>query len=100
MFNNEKYVTNRIQNELSQELILFLWILIDEARNKTELDYLQIFHLSKDKINGIPVQKVTHTQEIPQYKNEVYFLCDKIINDKVYCIDDETHSTMLFANEY
>ena len=100
MFDKEKYITKNIQNQLSQETILFLWTLIDEARSHTELDYLQIFHLSKVTVDGITMQKVTHTQENPKYKNEVFLLVNNAINNKVYCIDDETHSTMLFSNEY
>lgn len=100
MFDKEKYITKNIQNQLPQETILFLWTLIDEARQQTELDYLQIFNLSKVIVDGVTMQKVTHIQEQPKYKNEVFLLCSNAINNKVYCIDDETHSTMLFANEY
>ncbi len=100
MFDKEKYITKNIQNQLPQETILFLWTLIEEARSQIELDYLQIFHLSRVTLDGVPVQKVTHSQENPKYKNEVYIFCNDIITNKVYCIDDETHSTMLFANEY
>lgn len=100
MFDKEKYITKNIQNQLPQETILFLWTLIDEARQQTELDYLQIFNLSKVIVDGITMQKVTYSQENPKYKNEAFLLCNKAINNKVYCIDDETHSTMLFADEY
>lgn len=100
MFDKEKYITKNIHNQLPQETILFLWTLIEEARKQTELDYLQIFHLSKVSINGVTMQKVTHIQENPKYKNEAFLLCNHTINNKVYCIDDESHSTMLFANEY
>lgn len=100
MFDKEKYITKNIQNQLPQETILFLWTLIDKARNHTELDYLQIFYLSNVTVDGVTIQKITHIQENPKYKNEVFLLCNNAINNKVFCIDDETHSTMLFANEY
>lgn len=100
MFDKEKYISKRIKDKLPQELILILWNLIEEARQHTQLDYLQIFHLSKVTIDGITMQKVTHLQEKPEYKNEAFLLCSHAINNKIYCIDDETHSTMLLANEY
>lgn len=100
MFEKEKYITKNIQNQLPQETILFLWTLIEEARHQIELDYLQIFHLNKVTVDGVTIQKVTHLQENPKYKNEVYIFCNDVITNKVYCIDDETHSTMLFADEY
>lgn len=100
MFDKEKYISKRISNELPQELILILWNLIEEARPHTQIDYLQIFHLSRVTLDGVPVQKVTHLQENPKYKNEIYIFCNDVITNKLYCIDDESHSTMLFANEY
>lgn len=100
MFDKEKYISRAIKEQLPQELIVILWNLIEEARSHTQLDYLQIFQLSRVTLDGIPVQKVTHSQENPKYKNEIYIFCNDVITQKVYCIDDETHSTMLFADEY
>lgn len=100
IFDNEKYISKGISERLSVELIATLWLLIDEAKAKTDLDYLQIFYLSKADKNGVKVQKIVHEQEIPEYKNSICVLCDNPINAKVYCIDSETYSTMILAEEY
>ena len=59
-------------------------------------DYLQVFSLSE--YNG--KQRIIHTQEIPEYKKEYVLNISKTVTAKVFVIDDETHSTMLLANEY
>ena len=59
-------------------------------------DYLQVFYLSAE--NGR--QKIKHIQEVPEYTKEYYLNSDKPVTEKVFVIDDETHSTMILANEY
>lgn len=59
-------------------------------------DYLQVFSLSVE--NG--KQRIIHAQEIPEYSKEYVFNTGTSITDKVFVIDDKTHSTMLLANEY
>lgn len=100
MFDNEKYISKGINEKLSADLIALLWLMIEEASTKKDLDYLQIFNLSIADENGVKVQKIVHEQEIPKYKNSICVLCDKPIKAKVYCIDDNTHSTMILAEEY
>ena len=60
MFDKEKYISKRISYEVQQELILILWNLIEEARQHTQLDYLQIFHLNRVTLDGVPA--VSYTQ--------------------------------------
>ncbi len=63
---------------------------------KTEKDYLQVFKLTaKDH-----TQHVTHSQEEPSYERTFTFPTDEPITAKIFVIDDETHSTMLLAEEY
>jgi len=46
-------------------------------------------------------QKIVHSQEQPQYKKEYSFKCPTLpIDAKIFVIDDNTHSTMLLAEEY
>jgi len=45
-------------------------------------------------------QKITHTQEVPEYKKEYIFNTGTVITAKIFVIDDKTHSTMLLAEEY
>ena len=45
-------------------------------------------------------QHVTHSQEEPAYEHSFDFRTDEPITAKIFVIDDETHSTMLLAEEY
>jgi hypothetical protein len=46
-------------------------------------------------------QKIEHIQEVPEYKREYLLNAGtSIFIDRVFVIDDETHSTMLLASEY
>ena len=102
MFNNPKYVTRGIAVQLPPELQLYLWQMIaDLNRRNMPLDYLQVFQLDTITIGDQSLQQITHTQEIPPYKNTVTIRIDQpVSNRKVFCIDDQSHSTMLFAEEY
>ena len=60
-------------------------------------DYLQVFELNIEDGK----QKVIHAQEVPEYKAEYLFSIDTpLFCGKIFVIDDETHSTMLLAEEY
>lgn len=102
MFNNSKYMTKGIAVQLPPELQLYLWQMIaDLNRRRIPLDYLQVFKLDAITIGDQSFQQITHTQEIPPYRNTVTIRIDQpVSNRKVFCIDDQTHSTMLFAEEY
>ena len=95
MFNNQRYVTRGISNELPLMLQIILWGLID-SMEVVEKDYLQIFRLSAE--NG--KQKIIHEQEQPEYNKEYLFPSEEPITAKIFVIDDETHTTMLLAEEY
>ena len=97
MFQNDRYLTSGVNAEISPITQLLLWELIDERLAEgTELDHLQVFRLEPDGKQ----QKITHSQEQPPYKNEVYLLGPEPITAKIYVIDDGDHSTMLLAEEY
>lgn len=100
MFKNDKYITKGISSKLPKETILLIWSLIDIAREKISLDYLQVFELSILIENDVKFQKIVHFQERPKYKKVFCIPCNEPINEKIYCIDDKTHSTMLFSYEY
>ena len=95
MFNNQRYVTRGISNKLPLMLQIILWGLID-TMEVAEKDYLQVFLLSDDGEN----QRIIHEQEQPEYRKEYLFPSENPVTAKVYVIDDETHSTMLLAEEY
>ena len=101
MFNNPRYMTKGISEKLPLSLQIILWGMIDGLKQKQQLDYLQVFTLSAVRNNdGTTSQSITHSQEVPPYKVTVTVACTHPVDCKVYCIDDETHSTMLFADEY
>ena len=71
-----------------------MWEIIKQM--PVDKDYLQVFYLSSD--NG--KQKIKHSQEAPEYTKEYVFDTGIPITEKIFVIDDETHSTMLLASEY
>jgi len=93
LFDNCKFVSCGVANEIPPLLQLFMWELIRQM--PVDKDYLQVFSLSSD--NG--KQKIKHHQEVPEYSKE-YVINMKPVTNTIYVIDDETHSTMLLAEEY
>lgn len=100
MFTNKRYFTCGIANEIPDEIQIVLWMMIDNLKNNNdiELDYLQVFRLS----NQDGKQKIIHSQEQPEYRNEILvaFLCQPVEKAKIFVIDDGEHSTMMLAEEY
>ena len=95
MFNNQRYVTRGITNTVPLVTQIILWDCIDSMKIKQK-DYLQVFKLTAEN----HTQHVTHSQEEPTYEHSFEFQTDKPITAKIFVIDDETHSTMLLAEEY
>lgn len=98
---SNRYITKGIQQEIPLELQLFMWNCIDKLKEQgKELDYLQVFELIEDRADDIFYQIIEHRQEVPEY-NKTYKICPKEnVDAKIFVIDDETHSTMLLAEEY
>lgn len=95
MFQGKRFVTRGIAEKVPLSLQMIMWNLIDTM--ETTKDYLQVFELSG--ANG--KQKIVHSQEQPEYKKEYLLEIDApFINEKIFIIDDATHSTMLFSYEY
>lgn len=94
-FNNKRFITKGVAENINPLLQISMWQCIDEL--PFPQDYLQVFDLTIE--NG--KQIIKHTQEEPEYHKEyilntnAHFYCGKI-----FVIDDETHSTMLLAEEY
>lgn len=99
----KRFLTSRIEQELDMTFIIYLWDLIEDARMKVELDYLQIIKLTKEyNPEGLGIlQGVHHSQEQPPYSH-IYKIpiLGKLIEDKIYIIDEPNYSVMLFASEY
>ena len=94
-FKNRRLITSGVDNSVSPLLQLFLWHCIDTM--PPPKDYLQVFNCTM--FDG--KQKITHIQEVPEYKREYLLDVDtSFFVGKIFTIDDNTHSTMLLAEEY
>ncbi|NMM65124.1 DUF960 domain-containing protein [Clostridium sp. P21] len=101
MFNNERYMTKGIQQEIPLELQLFLWNCIDTLKEEGQkLDYLQVFELTKERVDDVFFQKIEHRQEVPEYSKSYRLIFNELIEAKIFVIDDGTYSTMMLAEEY
>lgn len=95
MFENKRFITKGIAENIDPLLQLFLWQCIDNMPHPK--DYLQIFTLEPEKGK----LKIKHCQEEPDYKQEYLLSADApFYIGKIFVIDDKTHSTMLLAEEY
>jgi len=95
IFNNTHFISSGIRNNVPPLLQIIMWELIKQIPVDKQ-DYLQVFSLSvKDGR-----QRIKHTQEVPEYSKEYVISTENPITEKVFVIDDKTHSTMILANEY
>lgn len=95
MFQNKRYITKGVCENINPLLQIFMWQCIDSMPNPK--DYLQVFNLSKEAGK----QKIIHMQEEPAYKHEYLINSGtSFFVGKIYVIDDEFHSTMLLESEY
>ncbi len=101
MFSKEnRYVSREANSVIDIRLQLIMWNLIDELKEKKEVDYLQIFRISKEDDKKIIID---HEQEVPKYKEKyVVELSDIEINGviKIYVIDSNEYSTLILASDY
>lgn len=94
-FENKRFITSGIAKNIEPLLQVFMWHCIDEM--PLPKDYLQVFELVIESGKA----KVKHSQEEPEYKKEYLLNVDTpFYVGKIFVIDDETHSTMLLAEEY
>lgn len=99
MFENNKYITNRIQNSVPEHLIMMMWNLIDMVP-ADQRDYLQIFELEVIGNGDVKTQVIKHWQEEPEYHSPlVYIPYGEYFTGKIYAIDDGSNSVMCFPCE-
>ncbi|MDD4689409.1 MAG: DUF960 domain-containing protein [Eubacteriales bacterium] len=95
MFDNQHYATKGVCERIHPLLQVLLWDMIQEL--PVDRDYLQVFSLSEN--NGM--QRIVHSQEEPEYTREYLINSGTpVFIGKIFVIDDQTHSTMLLAEEY
>ncbi len=97
MFDNSRYLTKGINEEVPLNLQILLWSMIDSTL--IEKDYLQVFNIKVINKNANLIE-ITHSQEQPEYKNTIQAVAVIERNMKIYVIDDGQYTTMLFAEEY
>ena len=102
MFDNNRYMTSGIQQEIPVDLQAFMWSCIDDLRSQgKEIDYLQVFELDREGAGNTFIQKIIHRQEVPFYEKTYYMFSEETVKEKVFVIDSGEYSTMLLAdNEY
>ena len=101
MFQNERYITRGIKENVSPYYYLFLWKLIDDMVNE-EKDYLQVFRLRNrlSVLDGVSLIEVEHSQEDPSYKQiHKFFSYVPVVDTKVIAIDDGQNSIMFLSDE-
>ena len=98
----EKFITKNIADNINPLLQLYLWMLVEKRiAAGGDVDYLQIFELSVESKNGKTMQKVLHRQEQPEYSFTSYLEgMWEPVTCKVWVIDNEEYSTMLFPEDY
>lgn len=101
MFDNPRYFTKGFQNTIPLKTQFILFYLLNGTKNTRELDYLQVFNLTVQKLNhNRNLQKIIHLQEQPKWSKTVYYPVKNPVTAKVFVIDDEDHHTFLLADEY
>lgn len=97
MFDNSRYLTKGINEEVPLNLQILLWSMIDTLL--IEKDYLQVFKIKIINKNANLIE-IEHTTEQPNYKKTIQAVASIERDMKIYVIDDGDHTTMLFAEEY
>lgn len=99
-----RYITTNASNRIPLEVQLLMWHMYDTMLSKVkERDYFQVFELY---INPNGSQKIVHSQEVPEWKEESILIVKLgvAVNEKVYIIRDELEDgyaeTMLLAEDY
>ena len=94
MFNSNRYLTRGARTAIPFELQFFMWECIDQLPEPK--DYFQVFKLTVQDGK----QHISHESEQPEYHKEYDIETANPIEEKIYVIDDDTHCTMLLAEEY
>lgn len=99
MFRSAKHLTKGVQSSIGLDLQILMWSMIDQWRDKIELDYLQVFELSIVEENGILFQKIIHSQEESEYREENFYKIADPVNGEVWIMDSGEYCTMLLPEE-
>lgn len=105
MFEGAKYMTRGVQSQISLDLQLMMWRMIEELKDKEiSMDYLQVFKLTRITKDNSVLQQVKHEQEIPFYVTTITVAVDEAVDTRLFVIslqdeNDREYSTMMLAEE-
>ena len=104
-----RYISRDINTYLPPLFHVFLERSIEKMRKKVKLDYLQVFELEVEKQDEMITLKITHKQEVPQCRQQLYWdissidgvldNADKWNGKKIFMMDDDIAVTTLFPYE-
>lgn len=102
MFSSEKYATRGVSERVPLDIQLALWSILDKRKERGDtLDFLQLFELTVEHVDGEPLQVVRNRQEQPPHEETFYLDVSKPVDGiTIWVIDSEQYCTMLFPNEY
>ncbi|ELK39419.1 hypothetical protein D478_24483 [Brevibacillus agri BAB-2500] len=102
-FTSDRYVRRGVNEVVPVELQLILWSILEKRQERgDQLDFLKVFELSAEWVDGEPLQKVINRQEQP-FHREVFYVDhteNLAIGVTVWIVDSRTYSTMLLPEEY
>ena len=98
---DNRYVTRGVNEEVDIRLQLIMWSMIDKLKDEesVELDYLQVFKIRKEGEKIV----INQSQEVPEYSFTYEIEIEDIQIDnviKLYVIDNEGYSTIIFPEDY
>ncbi|MBY0055138.1 hypothetical protein H7K32_26695 [Brevibacillus agri] len=102
-FSGDRYATRGIADRIEPTIQMALWQAIEVRKARgDELDYLQVFELSVEMVDGEPLQKVLNRQEQPEHRESFYVdgVQEPIGGVTIWVMDSGTYCTMLFPDEY
>lgn len=101
-FSGSKYKTSGVAHNVPERVQTFIWDFIAARANSANppLDYLQVFKLCVEKVGTMTMQKIECVQEQPEYTQSFVFPFEQAIDEKLYLIDDISHTTLILAHEY
>lgn len=102
MFDNERFTTRGIHENIPLVLQVIIWQMIDDLKaKKKKIDYLQVFELEFNT----KCLKIHHSSERPKYSNRYQFHVGSVVANSnkttltIWVMDEEQYSLMMFPEE-
>lgn len=102
-FAHPRYATRGVLDCLDPTVQQELWLMVDLlcTHRLVKPDYLQVFDLKPDYDSLQFNQSIRHHQECPPYSaTNALRVKNNPVAARVFVIDDDTHCTMMLADEY